>query len=437
MRRFLFALVALLSLTLAAAPVKEKKTAAKDKAAKEKALPPVKIKTLEKAAHTAMKANAGVAAQVAAVKKAETDLLAALPREDVTDAQRAGIFYLCAEVEENLNGVENKKAYLKQKYDTAALFSNLLSMYNFLQSCDSADALPNEKGEIRLNYKHRTRAMRHKHARNMLGGGIFFLEKKNYQRAYEFLDHYYMQASSNPNDTMLARVANWAALCGYMSQRPDRTLKYIDLALESGNDDTRPILQEYKARSYMSGGNQEAFMFALNEGLRLYPKYDFFFVHKEDWLFSQRQYDAGIQLADSMLQHVADKPLYWFAKCRMAMAKNDFDATITYADSTIRLDPKFTDAYYNKAIACLNKAVIAQETACQDLNNPQWLEDKKTIQGFYQEAKPCMEMVRKLEPKNTDRWAPALYRIYLNLNLGKEFDEIDKLLHSDQKENKG
>ena len=87
MRRFLFALVALLSLTLAAAPVKEKKTAAKDKAAKEKALPPVKIKTLEKAARTAMKANAGVAAQVAAVKKAETDLLAALPREDVTDAQ--------------------------------------------------------------------------------------------------------------------------------------------------------------------------------------------------------------------------------------------------------------------------------------------------------------------------------------------------------------
>ena len=48
-----------------------------------------------------------------------------------------------------------------------------------------------------------------------------------------------------------------------------------------------------------------------------------------------------------------------------------------------------------------------------------------------------MEMVRKLEPKNTERWAPALYRIYLNLNLGKEFDEIDKLLHSDQKENKG
>ena len=43
MRRFLFALVALLSLTLAAAPVKEKKTAAKDKAAKEKALPPVPV----------------------------------------------------------------------------------------------------------------------------------------------------------------------------------------------------------------------------------------------------------------------------------------------------------------------------------------------------------------------------------------------------------
>ena len=39
-----------------------------------------------------------------------------------------------------------------------------------------------------------------------------------------------------------------------------------------------------------------------------------------------------------------------------------------------------------------------------------------------------MERLRKLEPNDPARWAPALYRIYLHLNMGKEFDEIDRIL---------
>ena len=31
-------------------------------------------------------------------------------------------------------------------------------------------------------------------------------------------------------------------------------------------------------------------------------------------------------------------------------------------------------------------------------------------------------------PKEQDKWAPVLYRIYLNLNMGKQFDEIDRLI---------
>jgi hypothetical protein len=31
-------------------------------------------------------------------------------------------------------------------------------------------------------------------------------------------------------------------------------------------------------------------------------------------------------------------------------------------------------------------------------------------------------------PKEKAKWAPVLYRIYLNLNRGKQFDEIDRLL---------
>ncbi len=39
-----------------------------------------------------------------------------------------------------------------------------------------------------------------------------------------------------------------------------------------------------------------------------------------------------------------------------------------------------------------------------------------------------MERYRKLAPQQKQKWGPALYRIYLNLNMGKQFDEIDRLL---------
>ena len=74
-------------------------------------------------------------------------------------------------------------------------------------------------------------------------------------------------------------------------------------------------------------------------------------------------------------------------------------------------------------------AVIVQETSCKDVNNPQYLEDKRRAQELFRQARPCMETVRKLQPDRQDRWASPLYRIYLNLNLGDEFNEIDKLLN--------
>ena len=39
-----------------------------------------------------------------------------------------------------------------------------------------------------------------------------------------------------------------------------------------------------------------------------------------------------------------------------------------------------------------------------------------------------MERYRALKPEETDKWAAALYNIYLKLNMGLEFEEIDRML---------
>ena len=46
---------------------------------------------------------------------------------------------------------------------------------------------------------------------------------------------------------------------------------------------------------------------------------------------------------------------------------------------------------------------------------------------LYAKSLPYMEKFRAMAPDQQSKWVPALYNIYLNLNMGKEFEEIDML----------
>jgi hypothetical protein len=51
----------------------------------------------------------------------------------------------------------------------------------------------------------------------------------------------------------------------------------------------------------------------------------------------------------------------------------------------------------------------------------------KEAQKQYKQSLPYMERYRALEPDDVERWRPILYDIYLNLNMGDKFREIDSL----------
>jgi len=75
------------------------------------------------------------------------------------------------------------------------------------------------------------------------------------------------------------------------------------------------------------------------------------------------------------------------------------------------------EVYYNAGTAY---AYIAERFAGK--------RERKQMRANYQKAQAHMERYRALKPDELQKWGPALYRIYLNLNLGKQFDEIDRLL---------
>lgn len=412
--------MALLFVGLGMVGAAERKPKKAKKEKKEKAPEPVKLRTLFKTAKLALKNNNNQPA-------AEQGLLAALPREDVDNKKRARIYYTCALLQQNLNGVYNRQAYLKQQYDTANFFSTTLSLYQHLLRCDSVDMIPNAKGQVKRKFEGDVNSLMKKHRKNLFSGGIFQMRKKDYPVAYDYMDAY-LRSNKNPKDTLVARVAYWATICGYNAKQPERARRYMDAAIEWADSAQKPLLQEYKARTYLWANDEANWVKELDEGVKRYPQHDYFFLNLLDWYNSHHQYDQGLSLADSLLDVHHEKALFWYAKSLLSLGKEDYMRCIQFSDSCLLRDANYADAYFNKGLSFCNLALIAQQDACNDLKNPKCVEDRRVIRGLYQSARQPMEKVRQLQPDNSARWAPVLYRIYLNLNMGKEFDEIDAIL---------
>ena len=79
------------------------------------------------------------------------------------------------------------------------------------------------------------------------------------------------------------------------------------------------------------------------------------------------------------------------------------------------------DAYYNIGLAYFNQAISLDKVRQRSAST------RKKLTKFYEQSLPYMEKVRQLEPYKKELWLYPLYTIYLNLNMGKEFDEIDKI----------
>ena len=405
--RWAFILAFLFPAFLTISPAKKEKKADKPKQEK--------MATLYKNARNAMTKQGGQ-------DEAREALLGALSRPELSNKQKAKIYYTAALLEQSLNGVENQKAYLKKPYDTAKFFNKLCDMYSRLQLCDSVDLLPDAKGKVHPQFQKRTLSLRQKHLRNILSGGKFFLAKKNYAAAYPFFDNY-CSLSSDSSSTL------WATLSAFQMENYAGTVKHADAAISYCDPETAAILQEYKVRSYGKLANDSAWLASLKEGVEKYPNHDWFFVQLSDWYYQQRRFDVERELADKLIAQTGGKAIHYYAKSKSYLSEENYDASIASADSAIAIQQDFADAYYNKGIAYLNMAVIAQESSPKDVNHPDYFENKQRVQELYREARPCMEMVRKLQPEPKERWASPLYRIYLNLNLGDEFSEIDRLLN--------
>lgn len=323
----------------------------------------------------------------------------------------------------------NENLYLKQKSDTAALFNKCLDMFNVLESLDSVDAAPDKKGNIKIKYRERNAQYLNAYRPNLFYGGAYFMRHQQYQLAFDFYKHY-IDCKDQPlfssynylkTDKRMSECAYLSTFCGYKLKNPSYILLYKDIAIKDSlhND----FVLQYVSEAYLMQKDTVEYVNVLNKGFELHPQFPFFFPRLIDYYISKNSLDSALTVVNKALSVNDSSVVYLYAKSSILLSMGKFKESIAISDNLIAKDDSLADSYFNAGTAYISMAVA--------LDNAQGTTTHKSeILNDYKKARKYMEKYRELAPDEKDKWAPALYRIYFNLNLGKQFDEIDKIVKS-------
>lgn len=352
------------------------------------------------------------------VEKMMTDLL-----KDTANQENTRIYDFWLQSVEKQYGAVNEQMYKKQKVDTVNFFTLTKRIFTIGERLDSLDMKPDKKGRVNLQYRKDNAERLNSYRPNLFFGGAYYLRKLQYQKAFDYFETYidcirqplFSDLNLLANDERIGEAAYWASYCGYRMNDPVLTLRHANLArLDSTKLD---YTLQYVAESWKQLNDDSLYVATLWEGFRKFPKSGYFFPRLIDNYTAKGNYERALAVADEALEADSLSELYLFAKSTMLLNLGEYAKSLSYSKKIIEQDEQMADAYYNAGTACMNMALG------MDPRN-----HKKQIKKMYQKALPYMETYRQLAPQAKDKWAPALYRIYFNLNMGKQFDEINRIL---------
>ena len=322
----------------------------------------------------------------------------------------------------------NEKLYLKQKYDTAQLFNYTRQLFEVAFQYDSVETAPDRKGRRDFEFrKGHSDYLAHIRS-NLYNGGIWFLNKKKYPDAYKFFDCYiecasqpmFKQRNYGEKDKHLPTAAYYAVYSGYKMKDPKATLHHSYEALK----DTvhYNYMLQYLAETYMLEKDTARYVASLKEGFKRVPTFPYFFPRLVEYYVVRNQLDSAMTVVNEALIVVPDSDVYLAAKSNLLLEQGKLQECIEVSKKVIEVNQKLGDPYYNAGICYFNLAVE------QDKNSHNSRKVKEQVEENYKKALPYLVKYREMEPKEQGKWAFPLYTIYLNLNMGKEFDEIDKVM---------
>ena len=346
---------------------------------------------------------------------------------DSANVRNIRIYTTLAEIVRKQYEQVNEKVYLKQPYDTAVFFNTAKKLFDTYYKLDSALINYGVKPDANERIRERNSEYLNTYRINLYNGGLYWLRKNDFKKSKAMLDSY-LDCHNQPlfsslnlveSDSVAPLAASRNLYCGYRMQNTSVVMRNKDYALKDTVMLERTL--QYLAETYSLMNDTEGYVSTLTEGIERFPRSNYFFTHLIDHYSKASDYEQALKVADNALALDSCETLYLYAKSNILLNIGKNDECIALCEKIISLNDSMPEAYYNAGVAYINKAFAMEKVRANNKKRQQ-------IKNNYSMSLKYMEKYRAMRPEDKDRWAAALYNIYLKLNMGKEFEEIDKML---------
>ncbi|MBR5275648.1 MAG: hypothetical protein IKU35_00750 [Bacteroidaceae bacterium] len=348
----------------------------------------------------------------------------------------AYVWYVACKAKKGVIDGENYKRSQGQQFNADLMYNSAYDIFDYLIKCDELDKAPNAKGKVAPKYSMEIVQMMYENRNQLFNGGAYFYNAEKYDEAFKQFDMFIKTSTLEPLDTLPAvkdvelnaNAAYYAALCGMQTENYKNVLAHIDLAMNEPS--FKENAMKYKAMSQAQVGDTVAWIQTLKDGAKTFPGNPYFYQCLIAYYQLKNQPDQMTAFADEMIASDPENPLFFFVKGMVLQESGKTAEAVEWYKKTLAKDPNYEGALANLGICY---TVLAQEYSQKSASTnikdkAQIKKDKEIINGYFQEALPLYEKLRKLQPNKTELWITGLSNCYYNLNMDKELKEIESLI---------
>ncbi|MBR2630564.1 MAG: hypothetical protein IKD25_03405 [Bacteroidaceae bacterium] len=335
---------------------------------------------------------------------------------------------------------ENRKIYLNSKPDTVTYFNYVYELYTTGLACDSIEqALVRErqamgkKAKPRLRYTIAQPMLSYR--KNVLNAGKYHYKKKDYAKAYQFLDLYAQTKTApvftdkdgrslltDPDD--MREVASLATLSAYASGNHQGVMNYLEQSLAV--EHLKPQLLELGSKSAAQLQDTTRMLVLLETGFISYPDVEYFFMTLIKHYNEQKDYHHALQKIMTMVELYPEKRDYWYMAGTEQMLLAQYNEALVSFRKCIELQADDAQAYSAIGNIYLHDAQAAYAHFDTPISHPDYAQHKQEIDYLYQQACTAFEHARQFDENNQNLWLSGLREAYFKLNRGRELRALEK-----------
>lgn len=344
------------------------------------------------------------------------------------DAPKLCIYSM--EAYQGQNDAQNMKLYLKQSYDTLAFFSTTYQIVNEAIRLDSLEQQLRVTEEQKPKYQNQVKEQLRRYFPNLLVGARFFYKRGKYQEAMPYLRRC-LDLPETPlgKDAGLPTKAHQSnaslyVVCAYNTQQYDEVHRYQEWAL--ADTLSRATILECLINTAAAEKDSFAYLQGLQTAWQEFADKPAFFTRLVDYYALRGNYPEVLALVGKQLERNPMDASARLAECMANLNLENFDACIETGKLLLQADTSLVDVNYYVGAAYVAKALLV--TMPDNALSKTYQKASLQRKSYLKDAEPYLEFYRKLAPKDTHRWAPLLYKVYLGLNRGDKFAEIEAVL---------